>query len=85
KTAQDDLKMKQDVKLMREKEYKEILNSGGYTQDQLANFKKNIDEQRTELNNSGSNYKRERKNHLNNIRTTFDRAKSVMGNQTDSD
>lgn len=85
KTAQDDLKMKQDVKLMREKEYNEILKSGGYTQDQLANFKKNIDEQRTELNNSGSNYKRERRNHLNNIRTTFDRANSIMGNQKDSD
>lgn len=40
KAAQDDLKVKQSVKSSRERDYSNLLKSGGYTKEQLADFKK---------------------------------------------
>ncbi|HFO1542022.1 TPA: hypothetical protein ACHHIW_002704 [Staphylococcus aureus] len=78
KSAQEELKEKQDVKATRENNYSELLKTGGYTKDQLSEFKKDIGNERDSLNSNGRNHVRERQNRLSNIKTTMDRAESIM-------
>lgn len=78
KAAQDDLKVKQSVKSSRERDYSNLLKSGGYTKEQLADFKKDISNQRENLDKYGRNYARERRDRLSNIKTNIDRANSIM-------
>lgn len=39
-SAQEDLKVKQEVKATRENNYSELLKTGGYTKEQFTDFKK---------------------------------------------
>lgn len=79
KAAQDNLTEKQNLKTTREDNYQEILNTGGYTKEQLEDFKQNISHQRSNIDQHGGNYSRERRNKISKIKTKLDRANSIMG------
>ena len=66
------------MKSSRERDYSNLLKSGGYTKEQLADFKKDISNQRENLDKYGRNYARERRDRLSNIKTNIDRANSIM-------
>ena len=76
--AKEDLKVKQNVKVERENNYSELLKTGGYTKEQLNEFKKDIGNQRTGLEREGRNYARERQERLSKIQSNMDRASSIM-------
>lgn len=77
-SAQEDLKVKQEVKATRENNYSELLKTGGYTKEQFTDFKKDIGNEKESLNANGKNHARERQNRLSKIKTNIDRAESLM-------
>lgn len=78
KVAQENLVEKQNLKVSRETEYQEILKTGGYTQEQLANLSKEANNNRVKLEKHGNNYARERKNEVAKIQEELKRADSIM-------
>ncbi|EVX61262.1 hypothetical protein, partial [Staphylococcus aureus] len=78
KVAQENLVEKQNLKVSRETEYQEILKTGGYTQEQLANLSKEANNNRVKLEKHGNNYARERKNEVAKIQAELNRADSIM-------
>lgn len=78
KAAKNDLTEKQNIKITREDKHNQLLQSGGYTQEQLSDLKKDIYNQQNELNHYGKNFARERMNQLEKIKKDMDKADKIM-------
>ncbi|MCD8845179.1 hypothetical protein [Staphylococcus gallinarum] len=76
--AETEVENKKVTSQRRDKAYNNVLKTGGYTTEQLSQFKDNISNDRQNFKQNGRIFKRERGQRLNNINDKFRKAEDIM-------
>lgn len=76
--AENEVQNKKVTSQRRDKAYNNVLKTGGYTSEQLSQFKNNISSDREKFKENGRIFKRERGQRLNNVNDKFKKADDVM-------
>lgn len=77
-SAKENLNEQQQLKASRKSAHDNILKSGGYTKDQLQNFKDEITSERSSLESNSRGFRNDRKDKLSNIQMKLSKSEQIF-------